>query len=462
MADLVTRIVRTAFWLENEVSDRYHRLAYLQHVFRLSLVSLAWRRILAPYLASHLVVRITQTPRPTLLQKLTFARRQIHTLSRRLSLPGRTREPPCRLDEPPSVVRQADGTLLQLSSNIHHAATDRVHTIVLSVDGLLFQPQIDLALQALGFRQKQWDSARTLCLQLEAEACPPHRAVHLAHERTVQMVLEHAPHIAAFFMVRLQLSHVRAKISLQSAFALNPRLRRLEVHSDISCVDLPPCLPMLTSLTVSIEPASAATRRLPCMAARSLVRLELHNVDPDVFQSMYEMQGAAVRFAELRLLRVQLRTRQFGEPVADSPVDASLSTSDTPLVVFPRLESAHIFGYQHRVPIGLFPALVAAPLKHLYIYLGIRDVLELQLQHMRHLQNLRVFLPQIGAVQPVLDSVFAHPAEDLHTVSIYTHMRLEGLLPTSLELFRMQKLRLGALVPFRQVRMIVSQLPLLV
>ncbi|KAJ1720260.1 hypothetical protein LPJ53_005094 [Coemansia erecta] len=465
-SDLVMRIVRMVFWIESEVSDRYHRLEYLQHVFRLSMVSQAWRRILEPYLDSHLVVRITQTPKPTLLQKLTFARHQIQTLSRRLSLSGRGNEPARGFGQVPvATMRQTNGALLQFSSNIHRAAASRVHTIVLSVDGLLFQQQIDLGLHALGFRQREWTEARTLCLQLEAEAnCPvPYREVQLAHEQTVQMVLEHAPHVASFFMVRLQMSHVRARISLLSAFARNPRVRRLEVHSDIGCVDLPPCLPMLTSLAISIEPGSAATRRLPCMASRSLVKLELHNVDPDVFQSMCEVQGTAVKFAELRSLRVQLRTRQYGEPVPDPPADASLSSEDSsPLVFFPRLESAHIFGYQHRVPVGLFPALVAAPLRHLYIYLGIRDVLELELQNMRYLQNLRVFLPQIGAVQPVLDSVFARPAEYLHTVSIYTHMRLDGLLPNSLELLRMRKLRLGALVPFRQVRTLVSQLPLLV
>ncbi|KAJ2856945.1 hypothetical protein J3B02_001317 [Coemansia erecta] len=464
---MLMRIVKELFWTEIGLPDRYHRLAYLQHMFRLSTVCRRWRQILSPYIEGYLVVRITQNPRPTLYQRLTFARKQLQQLTSRLAIANRDTAnlQPKYGRQSSTKIRQSDGTLLAVCSNIHKAQSEKAHTIVLSVDELLLQRNIDLGLQAIGFKLREWTGARTLCLQLEVGAAHafPTREVHLSHEQTVQMVLESAPNVTAFYMVRLPLSQTNAKIALSSAFLKNTQhLQRLEVHPDISCSDIPPELPMLTSLTLSIETGSTAARRLPCMAAGSLRKLELYNVDTDLFMKMLESNSGAVRFSELKYLKLSLRTLQFGaadpDPlVADIPVQPKVVP-----VEFPRLESVHIFGYQHRVPTGLFPALARAPIKDMYIYLGIRDALQLELDKMGHLRNLRVFLPQIDAVQPVLDSVFAKPTERLHTLYIYTHMRLEGCLPTSFSLAAMRNLNLDALIAFEQVRLIITQLPRLV
>ncbi|KAJ2634429.1 hypothetical protein GGF40_004212 [Coemansia sp. RSA 1286] len=466
--DIVMRIVRELFCAETGLPDRYHRLAYLQHMFRLSMVCRRWRQILSPYIDGYLVVRIMQNPRPSFYQRLTIARKQLQQqLTSRFGISGRAASTPQQkyMLPPSTKIRQSDGTILGVCSNIHKAEPGNVHTVVLSVDELLLQRHIDLGLQAIGFGLREWTCARTLHLQLEGGVAHSFstREVHLSHEQTVQMVVESAPNVTAFYMARLPLSQRNAKIALSRAFLKNTQqLQRLEVHSDIGCSDIPSSLPMLTSLALSIETGSTAARRLPCMAAGSLQKLELYNVDMDLFMTMEGSDSGVVRFSELKYLKLSLRTLQFGAADPGPLVAETPTQPNTVPVEFPRLESVHIFGYHHRVPPGLFPALACAPVKDMYIYLGIRDAMQLQLDKMSHLRNLRVFLPQIDAVQPVLDSVFAKPAERLHTLYIYTHMRLNGSLPVSFNLAAMRNLSLDALIAFEQVRLIVTQLPRLV
>ncbi|KAJ2387418.1 hypothetical protein GGI05_004089, partial [Coemansia sp. RSA 2603] len=92
----------------------------------------------------------------------TVARRRLHTIASNLHLRRRTSERRTSTDEPPSVVELENGTFLQLSSNIHHAAAHRVHTIVMSLTERIQQFEIQLALESIGFKKTQWDQARTL------------------------------------------------------------------------------------------------------------------------------------------------------------------------------------------------------------------------------------------------------------------------------------------------------------
>ncbi|KAJ1900269.1 hypothetical protein LPJ66_001581 [Kickxella alabastrina] len=462
---LVLRIVRESFWIESGVEDRYHRLAYLQYIFHRSLVCRAWRTALQPILDSCLIVRISRFPRPTLQERFALARKHLQTLASRLQPIGKGKAIP-RRHSVVSVtrVKQSNGTILHFCSNIPIVSPDQVHTIVVSVDGLLCQNQIDFALQKMKFHEQEWASARTLCLQLDDEPdMPIYDAEPRSHELTVQKVTKHAPNLALFYMVRPQKSQTMAKISLLDAFPDCMRqLQRLEVHFDINCSDIPPELPILTSLTLSVEPGSAASRRLPCGAAGSLQKMELYNVEPDLLLTMFEANAGVVRFAELKSLKLSLRTHSFGVSESDSSTRiAGVGVGELP-VVFEKLESAHVFGFQDRVPVGLFPALARAPVRNLYVYLGIRHVTQLELDKMRHLRNLRLYLPQIEAVQPILDSVFVKRAEFLHTIYIYTHMRLSGHMPGFLDMPNIYNLNLGILIPFDQVRLIITQLPRLV
>ncbi|KAJ2440178.1 hypothetical protein GGF42_007712, partial [Coemansia sp. RSA 2424] len=288
-------------------------------------------------------------------------------------------------------------------------------------------------------------------LEIESSAYP--------FEQTVKTVLWHAPNIASFYMARPRQTLAPVKMSLESAFGKHcQRLERIEIHIAISCYDIPTVLPALTSLSLSLTTGDSETVALPRLASSSLRRLSLYNVEADVLHSLFYGDGEGpIVFAELTLLKLCLRTHLVG--ILEST--AAPHTMALRPLVFPRLESAHIFGYQHNIPAALFQALSNAPVRDLYIYLAIRDASHLELPRMTKLRSLRMFLPQLDAIQPVLSSVFASKT-NLQSIVIYTHLRLEGKLPDLIELDNMRNLNLGALISLDQVRRTIEQLPRLV
>ncbi|KAJ2909893.1 hypothetical protein GGI21_001420, partial [Coemansia aciculifera] len=446
--DMVLQIVREAFWSEYGVQDRYHRLAYLQHVYRHTLVSRAWRDALQPYIDKYLIIRLKRKPRRSVLQYSSA----LANLMPRWPFSGRLRQVAHSVGK----MRHSDGSALCFRSNIPLMASrgaHRVQTIVLAVDGEMQQSHIDRFLTASGFCLYQWSGARTLCFQLEIESSA------YPFEQTVKTMLWHAPNIASFYMARPRQTLAPVKMSLESAFGKHcRRLERIEIHIAISCYDIPTVLPALTSLSLSLTASDSETVALPRLVSCSLRRLSLYNVEADVLHSLFYGDGdGPIVFAELMLLKLCLRTHLVG--ILEST--AAPSTMALRPLVFPRLESAHIFGYQHNIPAALFQALSNAPVRDLYIYLAIRDASHLELPRMTKLRSLRMFLPQLDAIQPVLSSVFTSKT-NLQSVVIYTHLRLEGKLPELIELDNMRNLNLGALISLDQVRRTIEQLPRLV
>ncbi|KAJ2007972.1 hypothetical protein H4R26_000480 [Coemansia thaxteri] len=452
---MVLHIVREAFLSEYGVQDRYHRLAYLQHIFRHMLISRAWRRALQPYLDNYLIIRLKRKPRKNFLQ---YGSALVNLVPRWPPFPsGRRRR---EAEQLVGKMRHSDGSALCYRSNIPLMATaraiDRARTIVLAVEGEMRQAHIDKFLVASGFCQYVWRNARTLCFQLEVESTA------YPFEETVQKILAHAPNIVSYYMARPRQTLAPVKVSLETAFGQHCRqLERIEIHIAISCYDIPAVLPALTSLSLSLSTSSdSETVALPRLASSSLKRLSLYNVEADVLHSMFYGSTCGddgpIVFAELTLLKLCLRTHLVG--ILESVVEQPMAMRP---LVFPQLESAHIFGYQHNIPAALFQALSSAPVRDLYIYLAIRDATHLDLPRMTQLRSLRMYLPQLDAIQPVLSSVFTSKNK-LQSIVIYTHLRLEGKLPDCIALDNMRSLNLGALISFSQVRRTIAQLPRLV
>ncbi|KAJ2417280.1 hypothetical protein H4218_005615 [Coemansia sp. IMI 209128] len=447
--DMVMQIVREAFWSEYGVQDRHHRLAYLQHIYRHTLVSRAWRDALQPYIDKYLIIRLKRRARRSVLQYGSALANMIP----RWPFSGRLRE----AGQSVGKMRHSDGSALCFRSNLPLMAkrgAHRVQTIILAIDGEMQKAHIDKFLTASGFCLYQWSGARTLCFQLEIESSA------YPFEQTVKTVLWYAPNIASFYMARPRQTLAPVKMSLESAFGRHARrLERIEIHIAISCYDIPSVLPALTSLSLSLTTSDAETVVLPRLASSSLKRLSLYNVEADVLHSLFYGDGEGdIVFSELTMLKLCLRTHLVG--VLESA--AAPHTMALRPLVFPRLESAHIFGYQHNIPAALFQALSSAPVRDLYIYLAIRDASHLELPRMTKLRSLRMFLPQLDAIQPVLSSVFMSKTSNLQSVVIYTHLRLEGKLPELIELDNMRNLNLGALISLEQVRRTIEQLPRLV
>ncbi|KAJ2826798.1 phosphatidylcholine and lysophosphatidylcholine phospholipase, partial [Coemansia furcata] len=346
--DLVLQIVREAFWSEYGVQDRHHRLAYLQHIYRHTLVSRAWREALQPYIDKYLIIRLKRRARRSVLQYGSALANMIP----RWPFSGVLRE----AGQSVGNIRHRDGSALCFRSNLPLMAKRGAHlvqTIVLAVDGEMQQAHIDRFLTASGFCLYQWSGARTLCFQLEIESSA------YPFERTVKTVLWHAPNIASFYMARPRQTLAPVKMSLERAFGGHcRRLERIEIHIAISCYDIPSVLPALTSLSLSLTTSDSETVVLPRLASSSLKRLSLYNVEADVLHSLFYGDGdGAIVFSELTMLKLCLRTHLVG--ILES--SAAPHTMALRPLVFPRLESAHIFGYQHNIPAALFQALSSAP-----------------------------------------------------------------------------------------------------
>ncbi|KAJ1669889.1 phosphatidylcholine and lysophosphatidylcholine phospholipase, partial [Coemansia sp. RSA 25] len=247
--DMVLQIVREAFWSEYGVQDRYHRLAYLQHIYRHTLVSRAWRNALQPYIDKYLIIRLQRKARRSVFQYSSA----LASLIPRWPFSGRLRQVAHSVGK----MRHSDGSALCFRSNIPLMASRGAHraqTIVLAVDGEMQQSHIDKFLAASGFCMYQWSGVRTLCFQLEIESSA------YPFEQTVKTVLWHAPNIASFYMARPRQTLAPVKMSLESAFGKHcQRLERIEIHIAISCYDIPTVLPALTSLSLSLTTGDSET-----------------------------------------------------------------------------------------------------------------------------------------------------------------------------------------------------------
>ncbi|KAJ2522313.1 hypothetical protein H4217_000847 [Coemansia sp. RSA 1939] len=519
--DIILKIAQETFWLEHGILGQQHRLEYLWHINRYASVCREWRKALTPYLSSYLVILLSKKPRGPGLKNIARTKlsgmrpsslRPMHKqqngrYKENDQSAGFSRNEYCSVGR----IRQRDGSTVYYSSNVPMRArrgVSRVQTIVFSIDETISEEEIDACLWACGYSQQPWPLAKTLCLRLESKRNPNIKWSSATYplERAVQPVLAHAPFVSSFFLTRPGIPLALTRITMKAAFGQHcSHLERIDVHSDINCCRIPVVFPALTSLSISLDDAIALgqnvgsddmagdehqQQQLMRIASRSLQKLALYNIKPNVLHNLfYGASGSnSIEFSCLKKLKIYLRIEPiaigvFTPTIAATPTTDATATNDRnnngstipeddqdavaatmqPLV-FPKLESAYIFGYQQSAPASLFRALSCSPIKDLYIYLTLRNIERLELPRMTQLRNLRMYLPHLDMIQPTLDAVFLRDTPTpLQSVVLHTHLRMEGSLPDTLLLVgNMRSLNLGALIPFEQTRQILRELPRLV
>lgn len=468
--DLIIHIVRKAFRNEHGGQDRYHRLAYLEYIYQHMYVCRAWRYALQPYLKRYLVIRLWRRESQNMCM---LSKGKLASMARKwpsaLMSGGHLKKNRVAMNDPVGYIRMSDGSIVSFVTNLPHILNSRiggkggpehVQTILLAVKGELDQRHVDEFLKSSQLLKFQWNVACTLCVQMDIG---PGR---LGWEKTVQKILSRAPNIRSCYMVRPVQTLAQVQMSLDNALGqYSGQLERVEIQADISCFDIPASLPELTSLSLwlSISMGGSVAKEVPRLVSKSLQRLTLYNVNADVLFDMF-LGDKEVVFNNLLMLKLSLHIHLFGgiEEEEEEEQERRRFIEGGKVMqkklVFPRLESTHIFGYQRKVPEALFMALSESPVKHLYIYLALRSSEHMELPRMKELVSLRLYLPQLDDIQPVLDSALTEKTE-LQSMVIYTHMRLEGTLPEKLLLKNMRNLNLGALISMGQMWQVVRQLP---
>ncbi|KAJ2719800.1 hypothetical protein GGI07_004995 [Coemansia sp. Benny D115] len=355
--------------------------------------------------------------------------------------------------------------MLHVCSNIPRLSADSVRTVVLILSGQLSENGAELGLLESGVWNKQWPTAKCLYVQNDITLRNGLRTEALgAHERAMQVVMNHVPNLDSFYLTRNRPDYEIADLTFGSAIAGNsPKLKRLEVYCDIRCSRVPFGLPKLTSLVMTIRPGCTVSWWIPCAASGTLQNMDLSNVETDLFLQMYRQNNGTVSFVNLKTLRLRQRTNLV---MADNPARMRerqrAAVQEEAVVEFPQLQVARILGIQEHVPIGVFPALVRSAVKRLDINLGVRSGMQLRLGEMRHLKHLCASLPLISDVQSVVNDVLTSPMATLLTLHLRTNVLLECRIPTSFHMANLRILNLESFIPFEHVRLIIKFLPRLV